>query len=177
MTETPRPHGFFQRLRNVWKRKPRQQIFISYRRADTADITGRIYDRMIAKFGMDYVFKDVDNIPLGTDFRLALKDTIQSCNAVLVIIGQEWMHAHNEEGTRRLDDPDDFVRIEVESALQRHIPVVPVLVRGAAMPDEDDLPASLKSLAFRNGMEIRGDPYFHSDVDRLLKLLNKQLLW
>lgn len=142
-------------------------IFISYRRQDSADITGRIYDRLVQQFGRDAVFKDVDSIPLGIDFRAHLQAAVGQCNVLLAIIGNRWVGM--ESGRRRLDDARDHLRIEIETALQRNIPVIPILVQGASVPAEEDLPSSLQSLAYRNGLAIRTDPDFHTDMERLIK--------
>jgi hypothetical protein len=117
-------------------------IFISYRRSDNPDAVGRIYDRLVSEFGKARVFKDVDSIPLGQDFRGHLNDIVGNCAAVLAIIGPKWTDVRSETGQRRLDDPDDFVRIELEAALERKVPVVPVLVGHAVMPATSQLPAS-----------------------------------
>jgi len=151
-------------------------IFISYRRSDSQDVTGRIYDRLISHFGKDAVFKDVDSIPFGVDFRKYLGDIVGRCSVLLVVIGDQWVQAmDNPIGNRRLDNPRDFVRIEIEAALQRGIPVVPLLVKGARMPSEDDLPSSLKELVYRNAALVRYDPDFHIDVNRLIKSLEAHL--
>jgi hypothetical protein len=148
-------------------------IFISYRRSDSADVAGRIYDRLVGKFGKDLIFKDVDSIPLGFDFKEYLSKQVGECNVLLAIIGDRWLEAQDESGRRRLDDPTDFVRIEIESALERGIPVIPLLVRGASMPQEESLPPSLRKLIYRNGIPVRSDPDFHRDMDRLIKALEK----
>jgi hypothetical protein len=148
-------------------------IFVSYRRSDSADIAGRIYDRLTGKFGRIPIFKDVDSIPLGLDFKEYLDAKVSECNILLAIIGDRWLDAIDETGERRLDDPADFVRIEIESALNRGIPVIPLLVRGAQMPREAKLPDGLKKLAYRNGIPIRHDPDFHRDMDRLIAALEK----
>ena len=142
-------------------------IFISYRRDDTSDVTGRIYDRLIQHFGKESVFKDVDSIPLGIDFRKHLGDSVGRCDVLLTIIGRQW--SAGEVGKRRLDDVRDFVRIELEAALRRGIPVVPVLVQGASQPSGDELPETLQSLVYRNGMPVRPDPDFHQDMDKLIR--------
>ena len=144
-------------------------IFMSYRRNDSADVSGRIYDRLVASFGEDLVFKDVDDIPLGMDFKKHLKDVLNRCAVELVIIGPNWLEVRDQSGGRRLESPNDFVRLEVEAALNRDIPVIPLQVRGASMPTEGDLPPSMASLASRQGVQIRSDPDFHRDMDRLIK--------
>jgi hypothetical protein len=144
-------------------------IFISYRRQDSGDITGRIYDRLVRHFSGKTIFKDVDSIPLGVDFRKSLGDAVGQCNLLLAVIGRQWLNSQNEGGAWRLDDPRDFVRIEIEAALQREIPVIPLLVQGAGMPGESELPPSMQALVYRNAISIRPDPDFHHDVDRLIK--------
>ncbi|MEJ0007985.1 MAG: toll/interleukin-1 receptor domain-containing protein [Steroidobacteraceae bacterium] len=146
-------------------------IFISYRRNDNPDATGRIYDRLVAEFGKARVFKDVDSIPLGQDFRGHLNSIVGECWAVLAIIGPRWTDASNKAGQRRLEDPDDFVRIELEAALARDIPVVPVLVAHAPLPVASELPGSLAPMAFRQSIEVRPDPDFHNDATRLVTSL------
>ena len=150
-------------------------IFISYRRSDSADIAGRIDDRLTGRFGRNLIFKDVDSIPLGLDFKEYLDEKVSECSVFLAIIGDRWLEAGDETGVRRLNDPADFVRIEIESALKRGIPVIPLLVRGAQMPMEGQLPDGLKKLAYRNGIPIRHDPDFHRDMDRLIAALEKHI--
>ena len=150
-------------------------IFVSYRREDSADVTGRIYDRLTQAFEKAQVFKDVDSIPLGLDFRKHLQQTVSSCDVVLVVVGDRWLTSTKVDGRRRLDDPKDFVRIELETALQRDIPVIPVLVRGASVPEEGELPPILSALAYRNGIAVRSDPDFHRDMDRLIQSLKTYL--
>lgn len=144
------------------------RIFISYRRDDSADASGRLYDRLVAQFGKESVFKDVDTIPLGMDFRGVLREAVGHCDVMLAVIGRQWLTVKDEHGRRRLDNPADFVRIEVEAALERNIPVIPVLVQSASMPAESDLPPSLAQLAYRNGIGVRADPHFHGDVTLLI---------
>jgi Tol biopolymer transport system component len=146
-------------------------IFISYRRSDNPDATGRIYDRLVAEFGKARVFKDVDSIPLGMDFRGHLNQIVGGCAAVLAIIGPSWADTRNSTGQRRLEDSDDFVRIELEAALARGIPVVPVLVGNATLPGVTQLPPTLSELAYRQSIQVRPDPDFHNDVTRLLSAL------
>lgn len=143
------------------------RIFISYRRDDSADVTGRLYDRLVARFGRERVFKDVDSIPLGVDFRTHLQEVVSACDVVVAVIGERWMSVGEGE-SRRLDDTKDFVRIELETALQREIPIIPVLVGAARMPSVRDLPPTLAALVYRHGQSVRPDPDFHHDMDRLI---------
>jgi formylglycine-generating enzyme required for sulfatase activity len=151
------------------------KVLISYRREDSADATGRIYDRLVQQYGRTAVFKDVDSIPLGINFRKHLDEQVAKCDVFLAVIGPDWMGSKAGEGTSRLDDPRDFVRIEIESALKWQIPVIPVLVRGASIPDPDRLPSSLQELSDRNGIVVHHDPDFHRDMDRLIEHLRIQM--
>jgi tetratricopeptide (TPR) repeat protein len=149
------------------------QIFISYRRDDAAYVTGHINDLLRKEFGDASVFTDVDNIALGVDFRAVLDETVSQCQVLLAVIGTAWLTVRGQDGQLRLEDPADFVRIEIESALKRNIPVIPLLVSGATMPTAEDLPDSLKELAFRNGTQIRPGPDFRVDMARLAKNLQR----
>lgn len=150
--------------------KTPNQIFICYRREDTAGVVGRIYDRLVQRFGKDAIFKDVDSLPLGRDFRRHIDSVVSECCVALVVVGDRWIGA---SGASRLDDPRDYVRIEIESALKRDIPVIPLLVQNAELPADESLPESLRDFAYRNGMSIGHDPHFHADVDRLIKHLEE----
>lgn len=149
------------------------QIFISYRRNDAAYVTGHINDLLRKEFGNEAVFTDVDNIALGVDFRAVIDETVSQCQVFLAVIGTGWLSALDHEGKPRLQNPADFVRVEVESALKRNIPVIPLLVSGAQMPAAEDLPESLRDLAYRNGIPIRPAPDFVADMARLTKNLKK----
>jgi hypothetical protein len=166
----PTPGSFYirQSAPVPLSKKPTGLIFISYRRQDSQHITGRIYDRLSAQFGTNSVFKDVDAIPLGVDFREHLQEKVGQCSVLIAVIGKDWNQT-SASGTQRLTDPRDHLRIEIETALERRIPVIPVLVDSAAMPGENDLPPSLARLAYYNGISVRPDPDFHHDADRLLR--------
>ena len=153
--------------------KDKSWIFLSYRRADSADISGRIYDRLIQEFGKQSVFKDVDSIPLGLDFRNILHQMVSQSRIFIAIIGPNWLGQIKDQAKRRIDDPSDFVRIEVSAALERGIPVIPLLVYGATMPHESELPEALKALAYRNGTVIRPDPDFNHDINRVISGIEK----
>ena len=144
------------------------KIFISYRRDDSGDIAGRIRDRLVDEFGSDSVYMDIDSIPIGVDFRKHIDAAVRQCDVLLVVIGTEWLNASDPNGVRRLDDPADFVRLEIEAALRREVPVIPLLVRGSPMPGAASLPPPLQPLAYRQGVPIRRDPDFHPDVTRLI---------
>jgi formylglycine-generating enzyme required for sulfatase activity len=143
------------------------RIFLCYRRKESAGVAGRIYDRLRARFGDDAVFMDIDSIPFGEDFREQIDTAVGQCHVVLAIIGAKW--AWKTKTQRRLDDPRDFVRIELESALNRNLPVIPVLIDDARMPGEADLPPSLARLAFRNAIKLDQGRDFHHHVDRLMR--------
>jgi TIR domain/PQQ-like domain len=129
-------------------------IFISYRRDDTAGYAGRIYEALTAHFGKELVFIDIDSIRAGQNFVDVIEQKIASCSVVIVLIGKAWLNSTDGRGARRLDDPHDFVRLEIVSALRQKIPVIPVLVGGAKMPRPDDLPPPLAPLAHLNAIEI-----------------------
>jgi serine/threonine protein kinase len=144
------------------------RVFISYRHDDSRHQVGRLYDRLVARFGASQVFRDVDSIPLGLDFRELMTERAVTCDVFLAVIGDAWVSVVGASGKRRLDDPDDYVRIEIEAALRREIPVIPVLVSSAPVPTPAELPESLRQLSFRNAAPIRPDPDFHTDMDRLI---------
>jgi len=154
----------------------REAIFIGYRRDDTADVAGRIYDALAGRFGRDRIFKDVDNLRPGADFGEYIETILPRCRVVLILIGPNWIDAKDESGHRRLDDPHDWVRIEIEMALNAgDLDVVPVLVNGARMPRPDELPSSLHPLLRRHAAIIRRDPDFHDDVARLSTALRSSI--
>src|SRR5262245_45634756 len=144
------------------------KVFISYRRDDSAGHAGRVHDRLEREFGRDLLFMDVDAVPLGDNFVKALSDEVAKCDVLLAVIGPNWLNARDEDGNRRLDNPHDFVRIEIGAALQRNIPVIPILLDGARIPKADELPEDLKELSLRNGMEIR-HASFQDDMNRLIR--------
>ena len=150
----------------------REAIFIGYRRDDTADVSGRIYDAMEQRFGRGRVFKDVDNLRPGSDFGAYIRTILPQCRVVLVLMGPHWLEAADATGRRRLDDPNDWVRIEIETALATPgVDVVPVLVNGARMPRGEELPESLHGLLRLHAAVIRRDPDFRDDVTRLANAL------
>jgi hypothetical protein len=150
------------------------KIFINYRRGDDAGNTGRLFDRLQEIFKPEQLFLDVDNIPPGRDFVRELNDRVAECDIVLAVIGKTWLQAHNAAGARRLDDPDDFVRIEIVSALNQGKLVIPVLVGDADMPRPEDLPEALQPLARRNALRLTHER-FRADIGGLVKALQQSL--
>ena len=149
------------------------RIFISYRREDSQGSTGRLYDRLSQAFTPDMIFMDVDTMVPGADFVRELNEAVLNCDVLLAIIGGGWLDATTADGGRRIEDGDDFVRIEITTALHHGIRVIPVLVDGAQMPAADELPGELKPLARRHAVEI-SHPRFMSDVDRLIDTLKRK---
>jgi hypothetical protein len=149
-------------------------VFISYRRDDSSGFARGIYDRLAKRLGRKSVFFDVDNIELGEDFVDVLSERVGKCNALVAVIGASWCSSADARNQRRLDHPHDFVRIEIEAALERNIRVIPVLVDGASMPRPEDLPDSLKKLARRQGIEV-SHTHFDSDVKKLTRTLSLML--
>lgn len=152
----------------------KRTLFICYRREDSQETVGRIYDALTQRLVTTSIYRDIDSIPLGVDFTEHVAQFIAQCDAVLVVIGREWLTAGGPK-TPRLDDPHDYVRIEIEAALRRNVAVIPVFVQGATMPAEKGLPPSIDALTRRSGMAVRPDPDFHGDMDRLVAGLERSL--
>ena len=150
------------------------RIFMSYRREETAYAAGWLYDRLAECFGNGQVFKDVDSIELGDDFVDAIGTAVGSCDVLLALIGDRWLTITDADGRRRLDNPQDFVRLEIETALTRDVRVVPILVSGARMPEGADLPPSVARLVRRQALEL-SPSRFDSDLKRLLRVLDSTL--
>lgn len=148
------------------------RIFICYRREDTAGHAGRLRDQLANAFGDSQVFLDIDQLIIGEDFVDRINTVIDSCRALLVVIGQRWLDCRDEHGRRRLDDPQDYVHAEIATALGKSpgITVIPVLVHGAQMPREEDLPADLAALSRRNAL-IVPDERWRPEMDRLVERL------
>jgi hypothetical protein len=146
------------------------KIFISYRHGDSWTSVGRLHDAVAAEFGRENIFFDVDAIPLGMDFREVLKDAIDRTDAMLVLVGPRWLTMPDHEGRRRLDNPHDFVRMEIEQALRTSIPVVPVLLDHASMPTAGELPETLRPLTMLHAAPIAPDS-FEPDLQRLLRAI------
>jgi hypothetical protein len=143
------------------------RVFLSYRREETSHLAGRLSDRLVARFGPGQVFTDVDSVRPGVDFAQEIERAVGACDVLLALIGRTWATITNERGRRRIDAPDDWVALEISVALQRNIKVVPVLVDGAAMPRQDELPIALKELSLRQAARIDYET-FRSDAEALV---------
>jgi hypothetical protein len=148
-----------------------RKIFISYRRKDGADVVGRIYEYLTRQFGTDMVFEDVYAIPLGVNFKEYLMTATQNCSVLLAVMGDGWLAIDSATGKSRLQDEEDWVRAEIEAALSREIPVIPLLIRDAFIPSKEQLPASLEKLTAMNGLRLRPDPDFQHDMNRLIQAI------
>src|SRR5690349_18579701 len=137
-------------------------VFVSYRRQDTNHLAGRLYDRLVDRFGPSHVFMDVDSIAPGSDFQEAISRAVAATDVLLALIGPEWVTAQRAGG-RRLDDPEDLVRSEIQAALDHGVRLIPVLVDGAQMPEEDEVPAPLRPLRRRQAVRL-DHPTFRADV-------------
>ncbi len=155
--------------------EPSGRIFISYRRQDSAYPAGWLYDRLADRFGPEQIFKDVDSIELGDDFVATITNAVGSCDILLALIGRQWLDIASADGERRLDDPDDFVRLEIEAALEREVLLIPILVDGATMPRGDELPPSIAPLVRRQALELSPNR-FKADTERLLDVMERTLV-
>jgi hypothetical protein len=149
-------------------------IIISYRRSESAAIAGRIRDRLAQYYGADAIFMDIDNIPLGADFRQEIQKEVTKNDILLALIGPRWIGA-KKGGTSRISEEKDPIRIEIETALSQGIPLIPVLVGGAAMPKSSALPDSLQKLCLLNAAEVDDGRDFHQHVDRLIRAMDRLL--
>ena len=155
-------------------KKMSEQIFISYRREESRWSARSLHDRLAASFDPKQIFMDVDAIPLGEDFVKAIETTVAKCDVLVAVIGANWLTSKDDQGDRRLDNPEDFVRMEIATALSRDIRVIPVLVDGALMPRSTELPDELKPLVRRNALQI-SDTSFDGDCQRLVAAINQFL--
>jgi len=142
------------------------RIFINYRRQDTAGHAGRLYDSLEDQLGKGHVFMDIDAIAPGTDYERVIEQSLGKCDVVLIVIGKEWLKGARFGGAR-LNQRGDFVRLEIEGAMRRKVPVIPVLVQGAPMPTDTNLPVTIKGLTRRNAIEL-SDARWRFDVEKLI---------
>src|ERR1700689_1887635 len=147
------------------------KISISYRRADSEAMTGRIFDRLIAYYGKEAIFRDIDDIPPGIDFRVHINEILRSTNILLAIVGPQWL-GMAAGGTERIQEESDPVRVEVETALRRRVPIIPVLIGSTRMPSSEQLPPSLKDFAYRNAVKVDTGRDFDHHIHRLIKSID-----
>jgi hypothetical protein len=147
-------------------------IFISYRREDSRGHAGRLYDHLQAHFGEQQVFMDMDSLKPGEDFVDALQSTLAGCDVLIAVIGRDWLTAKDEYGQPRLANPEDLVLLEISTALERGLRVIPVLVGGAQMPQSGALPDALKKLARRHAVSLRDDIGFRLSIGPLIESLD-----
>jgi len=148
-------------------------VFVSYRREGGGDSAGRIADHLVYRFGAERVFMDVDAIEPGMDYVEALTRAVESCDVLVAVIGPGWLAASGQRG-RRLDDTRDWVRVEIGTALERGVRVIPVLVGGAVMPAREELPEDLAGLARRNALRIWHES-LRADAGQLLEVVERVL--
>lgn len=146
-------------------------IFISYRRNDTAWVAGRIHDFLKTHFDAGRIFRDTEQIGLGQKFPKSIEKALGNCKVMLVIIGQKWLTSAYEDGRRRLDDPNDWVRIEIKTAIEREILLIPIVVDGAKLPSKEALPEDLQGLVDLQGITDLRDAYFIGQMHNLLDTL------
>lgn len=178
---TSDPTELVQMLQALAVRKPEAapvqpastvKVFLEYRRDDARAYAGRLADRLRSHFGSDAVFMDIEAIQLGVDFVESLVKALESSHVVLALIGPNWLSASDSQGRRRLDDPDDIVRVALRAAFERNIRVIPVLVDGASIPRQDELPADIAQLARINAIAL-DDARWDYDVERLIEAVER----
>jgi hypothetical protein len=178
---TSDPTELVQMLQALAVRKPEAapvqpastvKVFLEYRRDDARAYAGRLADRLRSHFGSDAVFMDIEAIQLGVDFVESLVQALESSHVVLALIGPNWLSASDSQGRRRLDDPDDIVRVALRAAFERNIRVIPVLVDGASIPRQDELPADIAQLARINAIAL-DDARWDYDVERLIEAVER----
>jgi hypothetical protein len=150
----------------------KDKIFLSYRRDDSSHATDRIYNRLVERFGKEKIFYDVDTLPYGEDWRRFIIEKVNECGLCLVVIGDHWIDIRQrhgpQEGQRRLEDPNDVVRVEIEAALEAQVKIIPVFVGRGSMPREEEVPHSIQALVQRNAAELRAGPEFSQRLEKLV---------
>src|SRR5713226_935263 len=149
------------------------RITISYRRDDSAAMTGRIFDRLAAHYGRESIFRDIDNIPPGVDFRKHIDGILDESDVVLAIVGPRWVGPRG--GQSRLTNAADPVRVEIETALRKNCPLIPVLVLRGSMPRVEQLPDSLQDFAYHNAVSVDTGQDFDVHMARLIRAMDRML--
>jgi hypothetical protein len=150
------------------------KIFISYRREDSPYEAVAVRDRLASHFGEGDIFFDVASIRLGHNFRITIDEKVGECDYLVAVIGKSWLTIRGKTGERRLDDPNDFVRLEIQAALGRNIPVIALLMHNVRMPERDELPTGLQELADRQAHSVRGLADSNHDVNKLIQDIEEQ---
>jgi hypothetical protein len=148
-------------------------VFISYRRDDTSGYAGRLYDQISAALGTEHVFMDVATIEPGSDFVEVIEQRVGACDALIALIGKNWLASKDEQNRLRLGSSNDFVSVEITAALKRNVEVIPLLVNGAKMPSQQQLPESLQLLARHQAVEV-SDAHFTRDVADVIQSLERR---
>src|SRR5579884_1583071 len=147
-------------------------IAISYRRSDSSAMAGRIYDRLAAHYGEHSVFMDIDNIPLGADFRSHIQESLRRADVLIAVIGPKWLGT-TADGMSRMQEKTDPVRLEIETALAGKKPIIPVLIDGARMPNSSELPPEFGNFSYLNAAEVSTGCDFRSHMDRLVGAIDR----
>jgi DNA-binding beta-propeller fold protein YncE len=148
------------------------RIFLNYRREDTRGDAGRLYDDLAERFGAQHVFRDIDTLEPGSDFDVAIEQAVKACDVLIALVGSRWSSVKDASGRRRIENPDDFVRLELQAALAGSVRIIPVRVEGAEMPSSDELPEALRRFAKKHALELSDSRWRH-DRDRLVRTLER----
>ncbi|HUY77794.1 MAG TPA: toll/interleukin-1 receptor domain-containing protein, partial [Ktedonobacterales bacterium] len=152
-----------------------KKIFISYRRDDEPFATKILYDKLAAYFGSDEIFYDIGDIPKGAHFLELIEQSISQCGAAIAIIGSKWLTLTGDDGQPRLSNPNDMVRFELEAALRRKIPILPILINDAKMPHPDAVPQSLREICFLQDHHVHSNDQFDREVSEVIQFLIEKL--
>jgi hypothetical protein len=150
-----------------------EKIFLSYRQTENASMIDFIYKSLANSFTASLIFRDQESTPFGINFKTYLNDMIKKCKVVLVIIGPQWLLHKDSSGRRFIDNPNDFIRVAVQSALENKIPIIPVFIDGAVMPEVDELPEELRLLPFMRSLDVRSGIDTANDLNRLSSEVRK----
>src|SRR6266511_4418850 len=148
------------------------RIFLKYRRDETSGHAGRLFDVLAARFGNDHVFMDIDRIEPGLDFADVISEAVASCDVFIALIGSRWLTSADAKGRPRLENPEDFIRLELEAALELDVRLIPALVQNAQMPSSDELPETLRPFARRHAVEL-SDTRWTFDIGKLIETLER----
>lgn len=147
-------------------------VFLCYRTDDALDLSGRLYDRLALAYGADRVFRDTDSMPAGVEYKQHILEQVSRSCVLIVVIGPHWLSIKDEDGSRKLEEPRDILRAEIATALKREIPIIPVFVHGATMPQEEELPEDIRSLVGWQGIDLH-HKHWREGVERLIKELDR----